>query len=530
MTNFIEVVTSSATGRLAGSWVDDSDDQAFIFHTPNSRVRLARRLAYPATFAQVHGDTLVCGYGSPEAAHKLLTAPLATIDEAFFRVEESLYMAINGRTGALTVQTDAFNAVPLFVGTQAERCVVSDDFATTYQLLDPSKCQLDLQCVAEFLTGKVIFDRTFVKQIRLLYDRKRLSWSNGQTRLQLPPDSSATDNYKQRTATGRDFPQRFEQTLERYWQRFVGTGGTLACDLSLGLDSTTIAAALSVARHTPVALTALFPGEFAASQQAKLTEFLQHFDATSVTLPATEDLDYPWLAVLRGQQSHPFYHYAFPYTDTFDRLYAAAAERGATAVFTGIGGDELFYNTNPRKAMDDDYPFDEKLPLLGLQPAAEYLKKHRQPAIKLPVPLMQPTALTMGQRLSGKYLNHGLWLVRPYADPDLYSYMQTMPLQYCMDKLLLRIYADARGVPRSISAPDVNENFEAVYLDSVWRLRQPIEYMLNNSMLATHKLVDIAILRDNYRHFVEHDRHNLDTALFYQRLLTAELNLRSLYL
>src|SRR2546430_17325575 len=103
---------------------------------------------------------------------------------------------------------------------------------------------------------------------------------------------------------------------------------------------------------------------------------------------------------------------------------------------------------------------------------------------------MPHSALSMGAISGGQYLQHGLWMVRPYADPTRYAYGQTLPLHYCLDKVRLRIYAHARRLPESIYSPEVNENFRDVIIANYLRLKEAITFMLDPSVLARHGLIE----------------------------------------
>jgi hypothetical protein len=152
--------------------------------------------------------------------------------------------------------------------------------------------------------------------------------------------------------------------------------------------------------------------------------------------------------------------------------------------------------------------------------------KHAGP--KLPIPLTSHSSLTLNAG-NESYLHYGLWKVHPLADPRLYAYMQTLPLRYFADKLLLRIYAKARRIPKNIYMPEVNEDFRDVDIEAGERLKEIIAYMLDDSILVKSGLLEKQPLHTVYQRFIQHqvaDEGRM--SLLFQNILHTELNLRSL--
>jgi hypothetical protein len=460
-----------------------------------------------------------------------MTTPLCDIPEQIFLDDEFLYIVIDSQQQAMTIQTDAYNTVSMFVGSQADRCVITSDFARTFELLDAKRCQVNMLCVTQFLLSQTTHDRTFVESIRLLYDRKRFYWSPTREKQWLPPDASMKSLHHNRIGDARAFVQQLEHTLDRYWKRYVGTaiGG---CELSCGLDSSVVAGHFADKGHRPVTASIIMPKAFGYSQRHKLQAFTERFAVESITTPAADSLDYPWVEVLQGHTSKPFYHRsAQPYWSSFDDLHAALAKKGITSFFSGVGGDELFEHVDHRHVMDNSSHGSQQFITSRLFSAvAAYASElSAKPGKELPIPLRSHSTVALSGAAGNGYIAHGLWHVSPLADPRLYAYMQTLPLHYFVDKLLLRIYANARRLPRSITLPDVNEDFRHAIVRDAQRLQEVMSHLLDNSILVKHQLFDRMSLKRLHQKFIaEPDNEDYTTALIFNRILFTELNLRSL--
>jgi hypothetical protein len=514
-------------------WINESSADRIQFSAPCGYFSAVRRYSYPQTFAFIKGDVLFCGYGPASLVESVLNTEVKNISEEIFCNDEFLFLAINCRNQTITIQTDAYNTASMFVGSQDDRCVVSSDFTHTFELLDQTKITADIQCIAQYLLSQLTFERTFLHQIRLLYDRKRFNWSAAGTRLSLPPDALVRNNYKNRTGDVRHFPHMLKQTLRRYQEKYIGDGPA-ACELSCGLDSSVVAGFLADNRLKPTTVTSLFPDRFNVTQTQKLSDFEKRFDITSLTAQAGEYLDYPWIEVMKGQTKRPFYHYSSSVSRReMDDLYSILSSRGVTSVFSGVGGDELFENTDHRYTMSNTSRSAQRYinsPIF--KPLVEYAEKNlsnEQLNRRLPIPIKSHSTLILSSMANNNYLTHGLWYVSPLSDPMLYAYMQTIPLHYCVDKLLLRIYADACQLPKSITLPRVNEDFRHVQIRTFHTLKEILSYMIEQSILLKSNLIDEKSLLELYENLSSnYGNSDYKAALLFKTMLHTELNLRSL--
>jgi hypothetical protein len=534
---FVEVVidAQAATSFNEDTWADTSTATHFVYKADGATVRLRKRQAYPATFAQVHGTVLLLGYGAVNQARRLLAMPLSAIPEAVFMDDEFLYIAIDLATREVIVQSDAFPTVPLFVSADTVRFVLASDFSVTHANHKTKQYQVNTRAVAQFLGGHSNFGATFVHDIRVLYDRKRLVWSNGNTNMYMPPDASMRDYHSNRTGDPHQFVPLLEQTLDRYWQRYVGNGHIGGSELSGGLDSAVITACLADKGYRPMTITSILPGKFRVSQQQKLDDFARRFGTTGIALPAHHYFDYPWQDVLDGRTSQPFYHYEYAmYATEIDVMYQQLRQCGSLVIFRGVGGDELFEHVDYDLMMNNDYSYaDEYLAVPGFEPIASHLTNPasnpdgKLPSKQPPVPLMSLSALE-SPLFATAALRNDLWPVSPLADPRLVAYTQTLPLEYCDNKLLFGIYARARRIPQSIYLASVNEDFRDVNVARYFGLHQHITQALQDSVLRRMGLIRVEPLWQAHHDAGKTQTIHSRMAIALVQVLYAELSLRSL--
>ncbi|HSX29191.1 MAG TPA: asparagine synthase-related protein [Candidatus Saccharimonadales bacterium] len=534
LNHFLEVVVNTQTAAFfsgAPVWLDESSPQYFMYRSSGATIRLQKRADYPATFVQQHGSKLLLGYGDVRQARELLSMPLGSITEATFMSDEFLYIVIDLISGVVTVQCDAFSTVPLFVAAGPDRFILASDFATVHNLHKTWRYRLNKRVVAQFLAGQDTFGQTFVDEIQVLYDRKRLVWRAGNPTIYVPPDASMRDYHKRRTADPHTFVPVLEQTLDSYWRRYVGAGHLGGSELSGGLDSAVVTAYLADRGYKPTTLTSVLPGAFGVSQQRKIEAFQQRFSTPSIKRPAHHQLDYPWQAVLDHRLSLPFYHYEYAVYDTDrDVMYQELYASGARAVFQGVGGDELFEHVDHALVMTNRHAYaGTYLDVPGFEPLKRCLSAYSQAenVRRQPIPLRPYSVLQMSL-FATTALRNGVWPVAPLGDPRLYAFMQTMPLVYCDAKLLFAIYARARRMPKSMYLSPNNEDFRDVNVARYFGLHAYITQALSNSLLQDMGLIRTEPLLHMHARAGKLGRIDSLMALLFVRLLYAELNLRSL--
>jgi hypothetical protein len=404
------------------------------------------------------------------------------------------------------VQRDAFGTVPLFVGRYKDVCALSNDFAFVVQA-SPAPSEVDEVALAEVLLGRETYNRTLSKDISLMYDRQRLTWSVGQYDYEFPPSAKRTSSGKNESDP-KLFGRLLESTVQKYWQRY-GEAGKAALTLSYGLDSSLLAAILADNGQKPLCVTALYPGEYGESVLRKAEAFSSRFGVDSYMYPMRVDTDYP-LSQLATDTWRPMYHRSGMYDPVFDKLAAHAAAAGSTCIFLGEGGDELCENipdidkfkyegmtitpndARKRTWLTEDFYADA---------TATFEKLKSQPQ---PISILSIAAALSVTSLNSTFLKYNIWPVAPLCDPALYDYCQRLPHHYRYKKAIMRAYGKARKLPESIIDADGNEDFSAFFDFAVAHNLGPLlQQCLRSSVLEKQGYIDATKAMDMFDSGVE---------------------------
>ncbi len=468
MAPFLEISLEHGASLLEPSldvfdtWNDDLDSTSHSFSSGFGRVRMRKRASFPATFAVRRGPVLCIGYGDQELALKIITQPLQDVPEELFYKGEFLVIIIDCMTRSIIIQRDALSTLPLFVGVEPSRTVISNSYACVYESLNPQKLVVNDSAIANMLAGNDE-QETLFKNIHVLYDRMRAEWGNNGFVCDFPPDGSIQARANRHHGDAKQFFSQFERNLDTYWQRY-GEGTISGLELSGGMDSTAIAGYYADSNHSFIATTLTYTGSFQQSVQTKLNDFTQRFGTTSHPIPMDPAHDYPLGHILQTDGAMPFYALEDIYTPSTKRIADYLHAHNATVVFRGVGGDELFEN----------YPASSNT----VEPAKR-------------LPLLSRSISAAGLKASNVYIERGIWPVLPLADPELYMYCQSLPMRYRHGRDILRAYMHARGFPEGIHTPTVNEHFGVFFVEALATSLSPVFHnYMQRSVLADMGLLD----------------------------------------
>ncbi|MEK7153383.1 MAG: asparagine synthase-related protein [Patescibacteria group bacterium] len=537
---FVEAIfiasTFSSTRQDDVGWQDRSTVSHHIFESSFGSVSLRKRTSYPQTFATFEGSQLHIGYGDGSLARAVANTPLGDVPETCFYDDEFFYVYADCVAQQVRIQCDAYNTLLCFIGQRNERLAITNVFERTVELLDSDQLRLDEFALAEILTNRESHERTLVKEVTKLYDRARLVWSRKGGVIEYPPDGSVA-YIKDHDGEPIEFGERLEETIERYWERY-SSETTPGFTLSYGLDSSIVAGYLADKQIKGHYVTAGYPSAFGESQQQKADLFRERYGIESQIFQMDPATDYPFSLRVQNGDWQPFYHRQELYDVTFEKMVGHLARHNVTAMFMGIGGDELGENIPKRHmAVGEGGPMSGPLPRF-LTVGYRQILHTRLPVpqtSKRPIPLLAHSVAMHYPNGNNIFLQHNIWPVIPLADARLYAYCQSLPIRYRHNKNILRAYAKARQMPIQIAHPTANENFGPFLEESILKHMRPLfEYFLNNSSLERLGLLDIKAFWKIYgelgRAIDEHtanERHPLVFAMY--SLLLTEINLRSLF-
>lgn len=521
--------------NAADGWRDISTDDYFEFVSNFGVLRLRRRSAWPQTFAYVKDSVLYFGYGDRSTGQRILQQPLHEADEELFYGDEFLVATADCQKQICTIQRDGKSTLPLFLSVQTaphRRFSFSNKYERVYQIIREYKKHINDYPLAMLLVGEDVTGKTLLREIDTLYDRARVKWSASGYEKEQAPHGKILEVARSREGDPREFRKRIEETLDKYWHKYAAEEYTVGTEFSCGLDTSAINGYLSLTGRKFYPATLAYHDTYRESIQKRLAIFSEKFSLYSHQIEMNPESDYPLSKMVEAAQCHPFYHAAELYEPSLDKIARYLEEKGATAIFRGVGGDELFENIPKLEHDIDDPYFPEKLtlPSYMTKDFKEYFiaAKSRHPHTAS-IPLLSNSVTAASLSGNNVYIDHGIWPVYPLADAKLYLYCQSLPIQYRYERAIMRAYLHARGFPEEIYQPKINENFGQFFKGSVPEgLENVFNVYMDNSVLAKKGLIDATRAQQSWQDIISRSLpRRRDTELFQLYcLLVAEINLQ----
>jgi asparagine synthase (glutamine-hydrolysing) len=290
---------------------------------------------------------------------------------------------------------------------------------------------------------------------------------------------------------GQDALTMFGEHLHRAVSLRPVTADRLSIELSGGMDSATVASAIAAFNGPMASKGILLDGDVRAPQVQRrqwITNALGLRDETVEIGSHLPDID------LRRQPGRARGLYWEYYLEACAALWDSAQSQGHEALYSGIGGDELFpsYLHEMRKpihgspdAIDETRRHAERLLTPSALGAARSLRSFDAPAGPVP----ETTLLAHACR-APELLRRGLWPVNPLSDPGLVAFCHRLPSDSRDGREVMRRYLNARLGGDVFPTGYIKETFAQVLPELLSRHAPTIASQLRDCALADLQLID----------------------------------------
>ena len=526
---FFEAVFTAGELPQSIQWRDESTGDDYIFTSAFGSLRLRKRYSYPATFAHCNGAVLSFGYGDITHGRFIASSELGAVAEHSFGVEEFLYAEIDCRSQSVMVQRDTASVLPIFVAAHGRMLAMSNHSSRLYDMVGRKQVTINTLAAMNYM----LFDdryRALLDRSEPLYDRVRLTWRGGEYVVKHPPDGLITQLADMPASNAGQFKQALESTLDAYWDRY----DNIAFQLSGGVDSAIAPGYYADKGNRVLTVSLGLPGQMGIRQRAKLTAMQERFGIDNYIVDLNPSKHTPFMEASQG--NYIVSEFSDLHLVATKQLADYLAERRIATVFTGVGGDELCQNINPRSVL----PFGEiqeerlqaQLPSYTTDAFAKLYQKIQTEALAHAsgsVPAIAYSTLLTHLGFNNTFIDRNIWPVAPLANPTLFLFTQTIPAWHRYDKNLLRIYQFARGYPESIVHPETTEDFSEFIHTCKPKLAQLFKDRFQTSRLVEQGLIDSDRLAHYVQEVVDAPFHKEDTRILeLMRLLVLETNLQQL--
>ncbi|WFU40150.1 asparagine synthase-related protein [Bradyrhizobium sp. CB82] len=266
--------------------------------------------------------------------------------------------------------------------------------------------------------------------------------------------------------------------------------GESAAELSGGMDSASVAMAVREGAGSLTCGGILLDAESSPKQSDRRNSILAALNCRD---HAIEMNDHMPAIDLNLDSKHHLPLVSEYYLEAFEALWGRFRNEGCKIIWSGIGGDELFFRYSGEED-EADSPSSRCFEVaVGL--AEGLLTRRGLDAARSTFLFSAPLGVTAATTLLGKLCHarplakRGLWPITPLGDPRLINFSATLPLEFRADKHMLRLYlrnrTDAEVFPRDYT----KESFELVLPRAIAARADTLAFQLNTCALADLGLV-----------------------------------------
>jgi len=419
-----------------------------VFDATNRQVlSLRERRYYPKTFCEVlpNGDVF-CGYGA-KVAHPQ---------------DEFLHITLR-RDGTINVSRDINCTLPLFYGKDDSVLAIGSDYGDVYNSL--SRHTFNEAKATEVLMPVGLPSFTACREINILQALETLEGSSYAVSVSsgIPRQWAVSRDAPE--SNPKDFVKTIESSAERLFQKIEYFLEGAMFEASGGIDSSFLP--LYFAQRHPGSVKLLaskrYSGVFGITQEQKLNDLEQITGATGLTLAlGREENGYPLSDFIMGYNREPFYYLRSSLNS--EKYVSLLSENGCKILLTGSAGDELFSNIIDAE-QQLAYGLSEQTRRQEVSLPSFLTETFRNAYIACTddrdarvMPQLAVGFYAASQSRNGHLIDHDIWPVSPFADLNLYAFCQGLPIQFRTNKNIFRAYFQAKGWPKSIYQPRVNED------------------------------------------------------------------------
>ena len=505
----------------SANWQLEENPECFVLKALRSEITIKKTLTYPEFFAESRPKGgFLFGYREPGLD---ITGKLSLDDEY-------LIGEIDPGRQRFSLEADALLTLPLYWTMKDSVFYFSSDLM---ELLTASwhSGKFNLPVLAESILLKGRYNQqTIFKDVFVLTDREQLEWNGLEAKSKLPPPRQALkkEEVDDRMAVA-EFGRLLEGAAKRKLTLLQQT--KIGAELSGGLDSSTVAYALikAGAKLPLPVFSQLLPSPQRENQLKRVQEFADKFNCRLITIEL-ENL-YPlanlnWPLDLKG----PFDPTLEPYRLGVSEEARLACAQLVKALFTGMGGDELFENV---RSQDTGFQGELEWEIRQKWLLPDYLTDKTRDIFldrnyvfePQPIPFFTHSILAAHQVRNQFFVEQGVWPVSLLADSSLVTFCRRLPLRFAKKKTLLRLYQETENFPESFYGSEEKDSMYPLYEKAIKHEKRDLLFQLfRESRLAQMGLVDKIRLLKAYREYLAvpgRDRGN-----FYE-IAVLELFLRS---
>jgi len=383
----------------------------------------------------------------------------------------------------MKVRAGVFGTVPLYFRAFSDRINLSWDPGD--MLVGP--LAIDVEMASHRLSLHSMYAaRQLTVGVTLLTERASLYVEPGKISYRYP--APVEETVPAPLPKGRDALAMFGEQLQRAVSVRPMGEGQVSAELSGGMDSATVACALTKSHGHMESLGILLDGDTRHSQEQRRRQIASRLGLRDHTVEMAAHPPYTDAQPKPGQLPRLYWEY---YLEPSVALWDQSRERGCDTLFTGIGGDELFpyYLDETRAGHVEEWRneaprYAERLLTPRAWSAANSLHNFEAPASPVPASVL----LAHASR-TPDMLRHGLWPINPLSNPNLVAFCHQLPTEHRSGREIMRQYLRSHLGEEIFSHGYIKESFAHVLPHAIARHAGTIAAQLRECVLADLGLV-----------------------------------------
>ncbi|KAF1004074.1 MAG: hypothetical protein GAK28_04238 [Luteibacter sp.] len=407
------------------------------------------------------------------------------------------------------VRSGVFGSVPVYCRATDDHLAVSWDSAD----FGRGPAAIDAEIASHQLAMRTIYSaRQLYVGVVMLTERAILHVQPGKASFRYPEAIPPTIPSSE--GLGEEALSAFSEGLQRVIaQRPMREGGA-SVELSGGMDSGTVATALTMHHRGIASRGILLDGDFRLPQLQRRDLIVQRRGLLDDTV---EIADHAPSLDLSASPDRPYGLYRELYLEACSALWESSRCQGRDTLFTGVGGDELFptYSgelsdgdpTDPGWA-SDTLRYAEGLLTPRALSAARSLRTFDAPASPVPA-----TSLLAHASHAPDLLRHGQWPINPLSDPHLVALCHRFPKASRQGREVMRQYLQSHLGDDTFQRGYVKETFVNVLPPLFAKHATTLALQLSECALADIGLVDRRAVLDLLQRVATTSNHGATSAL-----------------
>ena len=313
------------------------------------------------------------------------------------------------------------------------------------------------------------------------------------------PQSVSTPSSSRELKPRADVLAAFDSILSGSIQRWINKEVGITAEMSGGLDSGCVVAAASSLLTQPLhTCGVIVSGEIGESQLSRRNEIASQFELRDSYIRAKDHLPFAKTGS-RFSQDY-FVPWEECYYEAFDKMYEGDSELSNRLLFTGLGGDELFYphwnelenqEQHRQKNQEDHGISPEEIPAYINHETKAIYYNSIATLDRAPRSIIPTSSLESAGYGDARLLRSGIWPAHPFCTPELIWFCRSLPSKWRKNRRLQRDFLTRKGCATTVTHPSLPETFTDVMAHSLTKSSKSlIKALLEDSYLQRLGYID----------------------------------------